>query len=193
MENSSIRTQIIQLLKSTEREGMDNLIEFMDQNGFFTAPASSKFHCCYPGGLAQHSMNVYNVLKNNVDMYHVDVGSDSVIICSLLHDICKIKDYKMVKKNRKIDGKWNEVMEQERQYDFFPAGHGSKSVIMIQKFIALDSNEILAIYWHMGPFTEGAADYSTETSKHYNEANKKHPFIPMLFISDMTATQIHER
>ena len=95
--------EIINLLKSTNREGMDNLISFMQKSDFFKAPASTRFHGCYEGGLAEHSMKVYEILKQKVQtsIVPINIPEDSIIIIAILHDICKANYYKVDYRNAK--------------------------------------------------------------------------------------------
>ena len=81
-----MKEEIIKLLKSTNREGIDKVIEFMEKSDFFTAPASTRFHGAYEGGLAAHSFKVYEILKykieNNIE--DIQVPEESIIISALL-------------------------------------------------------------------------------------------------------------
>ena len=86
-----MKEEIIQLLKSTNREGIDKVIEYMENSDYFTAPASTRFHGAYEGGLAEHSYKVYEILKHKVEncVKEIKIPEESIIIVSLLHDICK--------------------------------------------------------------------------------------------------------
>ena len=84
------------------RRGADKLLEWLESTDFFTAPASTRFHAAYEGGLLEHSLNVYNVLIDK----HYDPEKDnleSFTIASLLHDICKAGFYTTEYRNRKND------------------------------------------------------------------------------------------
>ena len=107
-----MKEEIIKLLKSTNREGIDKVIEFMEKSDFFTAPASTRFHGAYEGGLAAHSFKVYEILKykieNNIE--DIQVPEESIIISALLHDICKANYYKTDYRNAKNSfGEWEKV------------------------------------------------------------------------------------
>lgn len=133
------------------REGSDKLFEWLSESDFFTAPASTRFHGSHDGGLLEHSLNVYNALKKRVAEDELcDANDESVAIVSLLHDACKINFYKKSTRNVKVDGVWvaKEVFEID---ELFPCGdHADKSVILIQNFIRLKPEEMLAIRAHMG-------------------------------------------
>jgi hypothetical protein len=156
MEN--LKQQFIDKLLSTGREGMENVIKHLDRLGFFTAPASTKFHLNVKGGLMQHSWNVCNtalMLREQMVMVKPELAEklpeDSVVIASLLHDVCKSNIYKETLLNRKNDqGYWEKVPGYEVDYSGLPLGHGEKSVIMLLTLgIKLTKDEMLAIRWHM--------------------------------------------
>src|SRR3712207_1964507 len=81
------KEEIINLLKSTERPGMDKIIKYLEETDFFIAPASTKYHGNFDGGLAEHSLNVYNLFKKKNEQFDLGLSSDTLIITSILHDI----------------------------------------------------------------------------------------------------------
>lgn len=181
-----MKEQFIELLKTTGRENIDLLIEWLEkETDFFTAPASSKYHLSYEGGLLEHSLNVYDELMKECNVSNKDILT-SIIIVSLLHDICKANYYKVSYRNVKNkEGKW----VQEPYYsveDAEPLGHGEKSVILIQKFIKLTDEEIMAIRWHMGGFE--AKDNYTYLNKAFNQSE----LALKLHIADLKATYLIE-
>lgn len=163
-EINSNKDFIISQLQSTERPGMERLIAWIESTDFFTAPASTKYHLHCRGGLAKHSINVYERLKAKVDSGLVELKSDTIIITALLHDLCKANFYTLQKRNRKIDGVWKEIDEWGID-DKFPVGHGEKSCYLIQSCIRLTPEEYAMIRHHMGretnqnndPFSQCAA------------------------------------
>jgi len=176
--------EIINLLKSTNREGMDNLISFMQKSDFFKAPASTRFHGCYEGGLAEHSMKVYEILKQKVQtsIVPINIPEDSIIIIAILHDICKANYYKVDYRNAKNSlGVWEKVPYYAVE-DTIPYGHGEKSVMMISEYIKLTNEEKYSIRWHMG-YTEPKELYST-----IGEAYKKYPLALLTHEADLEAT-----
>lgn len=183
--------RITSKLIETNRPEIDALITFLEQTDFFTAPASSSFHLAHEGGLAEHSWNVYESLVAHKATWCPGVPDDSITICGLLHDLAKIGDYKRGFKNVKQDGEWHKLEAWEKHFDYMPVGHGAKSVILIHKFIALTNSEILALYWHMGPWSEGLVG-NWEMSKKYNEAQKISPLVAALHMADMEASKFKE-
>ncbi len=145
-----VRNQIITLLSNTERKGMDKLINYLTYSDFFVAPASTKYHGNYDGGLAEHSLNVWQLFKEKNERLKLGLCDETVIVTAILHDFCKINFYNKQACWRKNDSNRWESYEGYKVQDDFPVGHGEKSVIMIQNFIRLTKLEILFIRWHMG-------------------------------------------
>ena len=175
-----MKEEFIRLLKEVNREGMDKLIEFLVHSDFFKAPASTRFHGSYEGGLLEHSMKVYEILKTKKE------DSDSVRIIALLHDICKVNFYKIDYRNAKNEqGVWEKVPYYTIE-DTIPYGHGEKSVMMISEFIKLTPEERYAIRWHMG-FTEPKELYTT-----IGQAYKKYPIALLVHEADLEATYFYD-
>ena len=180
--------EIIELLKSTKREGIEELIAFLQKTDFFKAPASTRFHGCFEGGLAQHSMKVYEILKHKVQtsVLPIKVQDESIILIGLLHDICKVNFYKVDYRNAKNAlGVWEKVPYYTVD-DTIPYGHGEKSVMMISEYIKLTSEEKYAIRWHMG-YTEPKELYGT-----IGEAYKKYPLALLTHEADLEATYFYD-
>lgn len=174
----------IELLRSTKREGIEDVINFLEKSDFFKAPASTRFHGDYEGGLAEHSMSVYNILKEKVknSVIPIDTPEESLIIMALLHDICKANFYKVDYRNAKNElGVWEKVPYYTVE-DTIPYGHGEKSVMMLTEYIKLTNEEKYAIRWHMG-FSEPKENYST-----LGLAFKKYPIALLLNEADLEST-----
>lgn len=179
-----MKEKFIELLRSTNREGIENLISFLEKTDFFKAPASTRFHGSYEGGLVEHSLKVYEILdhkaKNNV--LNLEIPDDTVKIVSLLHDICKLNFYKVDYRNAKNSlGEWEKVPYYTVD-DTIPYGHGEKSVMMISEYIKLTPEEKYSIRWHMG-YTEPKELYNT-----IGAAYKKYPLALMMHEADLEAT-----
>ena len=179
-----MKEEFINLLKSTNREGMEKVIDFLEKSDFFTAPASTRFHGSYEKGLLEHSMKVYEILKDKLNKNDMHINDDTVKIVALLHDICKTNYYKVDYRNAKNEmGEWVKVPYYTVE-DTIPYGHGEKSVMMLTEFIKLTNEEKYAIRWHMG-FTEPKENY-----QYIGIAYKKYPLALMLFEADLEATYI---
>lgn len=197
---NEIHTRFRKLLLSTNRKGMENVIDRLEELGFFKAPASTKFHLNYEGGLLEHSMNVYDIaLELRVLMLKKKDGLDdalskeSVIIAALLHDVCKADVYKpAVKRQKNEHGVWCYVPGYDVDYSNFPLGHGEKSVIwLLQNGLKLTTDEIIAIRWHMTawdlPFQ------SPEMKGNLNTAKERCPLLSLLQAADGLAAHLLER
>lgn len=183
-----MKEKFIELLKSTNRPGIEDLISFLEKTDFFTAPASTRFHGSFEGGLVEHSLKVYEVLdykaKNNV--LKLEIPDDTIKIVSLLHDICKLNFYKVDYRNAKNAlGEWEKVPYYTID-DTIPYGHGEKSVMMISEYIKLTPEEKYSIRWHMG-YTEPKELYNTIGS-----AYKKYPLALMMHEADLEATYFYD-
>ncbi len=179
-----MKDKFIELLKSINREGMEDLIEFIEKTDFFKAPASTRFHGGYEGGLLEHSMKVYEILNYKVKNCFIDmqVSEDTIKIISLLHDICKANYYKVDYRNAKNSlGEWEKVPYYTID-DTIPYGHGEKSVMMLTEYIKLTPEEKYCIRWHMG-FTEPKELYQT-----IGLAYKKYPLALLLHEADLEAS-----
>ncbi len=195
----TVRDEIVALLKSTGRDGIDDVIEWLDGAGFFVAPASASKHLCVEGGLARHSLNtcraallLWEHLQEIEPTLHNEVKRDSVIIASLLHDVCKTDIYQKGIKRRKVLGVWEEAEGYKVTYKNFPMGHGEKSVILLLcAGLEMYDEEMLAIRWHMGSW--GINMNSLEDVKSYDVANKKHPLVGIVQCADNIAANIMER
>lgn len=178
-----MKKEYLELLRGTNREGIEKLIEFLEKTDFFTAPASTKYHNNFEGGLLQHSLNVYKALEKLAgDKY----PEETIRIIALLHDVCKVNFYKVDYRNKKDEtGQWIK----EPYYttdDMMPLGHGEKSVMIISEFIKLTKEELYSIRWHMGGY---------EPKENYGYISKtfeKYPLAVYTHMADLMATYIME-
>ena len=171
------------------REGADRLLEWLQTTDFFTAPASTRYHCACPSGLVQHSVNVYEVMMEK----HFDPETDSAesfALCALLHDVCKAQFYKISTRNVKNEktGQWEKVPYYTIE-DAFPYGHGEKSVFLIERFVRLKPAEATAIRWHMAGFDDAARGGNFSISVAYD----KYPIAVKLHLADLEATYLREK
>lgn len=140
------------------RDGSDKLLAYLCSDGcdFFTAPASTRYHGAYEGGLLEHSLNVYDCLRDIMERprikkkYGIEYSDESMAIAALLHDVCKTNFYKVGYRNVKNpEGKWESVPYYTIE-DNLPYGHGEKSVYIISGYMKLTRDEAFAIRYHMG-------------------------------------------
>ena len=194
-----VKEEILEILKSTKRPGMDKLCEKLDKIGFFTAPCSGYYHLAEEGGLAEHSLNVYKIMDADAAM---KFGTDeyvsiinSIKVCALLHDVGKCGDYgkpnyvpNMIKDGRptKADPvqkyKQSESKPYETNKDLSPIDHEIRSVKIVSKYIDLTEDEELAILWHNGLY--GNFKYQIQ--------NHETPLYLLLHSADMWASRVTE-
>lgn len=180
----------LRLLRSVDRKGIENLIDYLEtKTDFFTAPASTRYHNNCLGGLLAHTLNVYENFKAQLQLREIDLPEESIILTSLLHDICKCNYYVLEQRNRKVNGKWE-------QYDVWsntkavspPLPHSYRSIRMIGTFLRLTPSEELCIYYHMGPY--GGEDY--EYRNLLQKVNTDYPETLLFYIADLSATYLDE-
>jgi len=176
------------------RPGADELLDWLLASDFFTAPASAKYHSSIPGGLCQHSLNVYDCLRAYLDRERVkalyglsgpDYSDESVAIVALLHDLCKIGCYRPGFRNVKDErGMWQKVATFNFD-DPLPYGHGEKSVWLVMKYMPLTDMEAFAIRYHMGFSGE-------EDNRSVGQALARFPLAFALSVADSEATYFLE-
>lgn len=182
-----MKQQFISLLKTVNREGIEKLLDFIEKTDFYTAPASTRFHGSYEGGLLEHSLKVYEILLHKVknSVKQIEVSEDTIKIVALLHDICKVNYYKVDYRNAKNElGVWEKVPYYTIE-DTIPYGHGEKSVMIITEYMKLTSEEKYAIRWHMG---------YTEPKELYNAIGAtytKYPIALLTHEADLEATYFY--
>ena len=176
-------------LRATGRDGVEQLIKWLETTDFFTAPASTQFHESYKGGLVQHSLRVSDSMRIVYDTYARStknmINEGSLQLIALLHDLCKTNYYVESTRNVKNDatGKWEKVPFYKVE-DQFPMGHGEKSVWLIERYIRLTPAEALAIRWHMGAYD--SAFKGGEFA--FNAARQYTPLVDLLHAADNFTT-----
>ena len=171
-----------------KREGADKLYDYLTSTGdFLTAPASTRFHLSYEGGLLEHSLNVYDCLVDYLNRdrvkqaYGMEYSPETIAIVALLHDVCKVGCYKKGSRNVKnANGVWESVPTYEFE-DKLPYGHGEKSVYIISGYMKLTREEAFAIRYHMG-FS------GTDDVRNVSTAFEMFPLAYALSVADSEAT-----
>ena len=157
-----------------------NVRDYLINNGFFTAPASTKYHGAYEGGLFDHSITVAIILvelsaANQLSWHRVE----SPLIIGLFHDMCKIDQYK----NTDVDLNNGKLIYEYNNETYFK-GHGNKSIILLSSLLQLTEEEVFCIRYHMGAFTD------KEEWNDYNRAIRKYNNVLWTHHADMIAAQI---
>lgn len=172
------------------RDGIEELLGWVEESDFFYAPASTRFHGNYKYGLLEHSLNVYKALNKLVKQHEeVEVSDETHAISALFHDICKANLYVVGSRNVKDEqtGQWHKEAIYKHD-DQFPVGHGEKSVIILLRHMALTDDEIYAIRFHMGGFDSAVKGGDGSISKAYELC----PLAVLLHLADMTASYLME-
>ena len=187
------------LLMRTGRNGVDRLVEYLNENAFFTAPCSTAYHLPEEGGLAKHSLNVYYVA---MELYRALYGKepdcetqDSIAICSLLHDVGKIGQFgkmnyvpnmlkgRATKANPNPEPKQSEAKPWKSNPDLLYVDHEVRALPIIAKYIDLKEQEQQAILWHNGLY--GPFKYQIQG----NET----PLYMLIHFADMWASRVLEK
>ncbi len=183
------KARFLDICRSTiHRDGLEDLLTWLQKADFFTAPASTHYHGAYAGGLCQHSLDVYEYAKKLTFLSPVPISDESLAIATLFHDVCKCGLYRMDKRNQKINGEWQEVPVYTVAEKFHFGGHGSKSVYQVQYFMKLEPVEAVAINCHMG-FSDGSAT----TIRDVGNAYQSNSLAWITHIADEAATYLLDR
>lgn len=196
--------------ENIKRDGADALLDWLKKSDFFKAPASTKYHGAYEGGLLEHSLNVFDCLLGELASMDMTgrYSGETVAIVSLLHDVCKIGLYTSEPKNQKTydptkvnaaarweikhdslgDYVWETVMGYKVD-DQLPYGHGEKSVYILSGFMRLTREEAMAIRWHMG-FSDNDFRGGGQS---VGKAFEMYPLAVLTHLADMKATYLLER
>lgn len=189
MENIKNRTE--ELLLSTDRQGIADLLVEMDEMGFYTAPCSTQYHLAYPGGLAEHSLNVYELMDKLSGILYPEVDKSSVIICALLHDLGKAGQFgkpNYVINMLKGRGKNAEPYQSPtKPYignpELLYIDHEVRSIQIAGRHIDLTEDENWAILMHNGMY--GNFKYQIQ--------GKETPLYLLLHMADMWASRVTEK
>lgn len=190
-----MKDRIIRILTDTGRSGMDQLIDYMDEGGYFEAPCSGAHHLAKPEGLAEHSLNVYETMISMDVGLGAELNYHSIAICALLHDLGKMGQYgkpgyipnmlqgRVTKSNPNPEPYQSEKKPYISNPDLLYIDHEVRSVAIASRFIALTEEEQQAILWHNGLY--GPFKYEIQ--------GKETPLYMLLHFADMWASRVIER
>nr|DAL90326.1 MAG TPA: putative HD superfamily hydrolase [Caudoviricetes sp.] len=164
----------------------DDMMEYLMAYGFFTAPASTKYHGNYEGGLLEHSYMVTKFLLTlTQDNHLIWRKARSPFIVGMFHDLCKIDQYRHPASDLVVDGM---LLPDPSKWEYNPdtllKGHGDKSVMLLSQFYTLTDEEIMCIRYHMGAFTD-----KSEWND-YTRAVRNYPNVLWTHQADMLASQV---
>jgi len=181
------RVDFLEILRNTTKiSKISPIMDFLDDSDFWEAPASTRYHEAYEGGLVEHSLKVYELLTTLNYNHFMGFSDESIAKTALFHDLCKVNFYRKTRKNKKMeDGRWINVSAYEVN-DELPLGHGEKSLfLLVQHGVELTEEEALAIRWHMGAWDQSTRDFGA--SQALTGAMNKHKLVTALHIADMMA------
>ena len=180
------KERFLAICETVQRNGIDELLEWLEHGDFYSCPASTRYHSAEPGGLLRHSLNVYDELQRLLRAYpEVECSAESAVIVALFHDLCKVNFYATEKRNRKnADGEWESYDYYTVREKFCFGGHGSKSLYLIQHFMALKPEEAVAINCHMG---------MQNGEQSIGNAYEQFPLVWLLHVADEAATYLIEK
>lgn len=191
-----MKERIIALLRKTGRDGIDDLIEYMEEYGFFNTPCSTSHHLAKAGGLAEHSLNVYECMSGLADAFGETNDNDSsIIICSLLHDLGKMGQYdkpyyvpNMLKgRATKANPNPEPYQSDKKPYitnsELLYVDHEVRSIAIASRYIELTEEEQQAILWHNGLY--GSFKYQIQ--------GRETSLYMLLHFADMWASRILEK
>lgn len=190
-EELSNKAFVVNRLKEIQREGMEDLILYMDEIGFFHAPCSGGNHLCCEFGLVQHTRNVMIAAEN---IGYALLGAkyqdfrESILLCAALHDLGKCGDHgkALYVPNILKSGKQSEAKPYERNKELANIPHAFRSVIIANRFIDFTEEEEFAIMYHDGL-------YDRETGGMAIVPGHETPLLLILHWADMWASHVTER
>lgn len=182
------KEMILELLGSINCNGMDELIGYLKESSYFVDPASAYYHNNFPGGLADHSLKVYTIFNELCKMHNVDFPRESIIISALLHDACKIGNYRIDSKNVKTDCGWQKTFCYGFNEETMIMNHGNLSVYRVMKYMDLTNNEAMCISHHMGVYSQDKSVWNE-----FNKASKLCPAVLLLHQADMQSAVLYEK
>ena len=169
------RNEIINLLRSTNRNNIENVIKYLDESGFYYRASSPNGHHNYPGGLAEHSLGTYREAAKNAS----GLPEESVIIAALLHDICKSDRFWFKGREIRMHSTKNEIDDK----------HSVRSIAIIKNCeVNLSNSEYLAIRWHMKGVNYQPRDPKKKAS---HDKAIKDPLWNVVFYADKKDAKMH--
>lgn len=201
MDLEANKNRFIEILSSINRKGVNEMIEYLKDSDFFIAPASTKYHCNFLGGLCKHSLNVYDNIVALNNLYNLNINADSLVLVSLLHDVSKVNFYEEYFQNKKLYSPQGSKYDEGGRYDWVSVKsykikepelrmvsgeHGFNSYMIIKNYINLSDEEITAIVNHHLGMDNGYC------FKDLNEVCDRYPIVTLLHLADMCSVYFTE-
>jgi hypothetical protein len=180
--------------KNVKREGAAKMLEYLASTDFFDAPASTRFHGNFAGGLVEHCVKVFHRFYKLAEMefgkkwVEDSANLETLTVIALLHDVCKTNCYKTEMRNVKVGNEW--VKQPYYSYDDpLPYGHGEKSVYMICGYLKLSREEAMSINWHMGQFDSRCQSFPNPLQAAFTQ----YPIALLFHMADMMTSYLDEK
>lgn len=188
-EPVTLREEFDSILKGTKREGIEDLLDYMEDEGFYEAPCSGSYHLAKPGGLLEHSLNVLHIAeKISVGLYGAkNLNQEiktSIQICALLHDLGKMGQFGKANYTPNIlkSGEQSTAKPYESNKELLYIDHEIRSIAIASMFIDLTEDEQFAILYHNGMY--GNLKYAL--------SGKETPLYMIIHWADMWASRVIE-
>lgn len=184
------------------------LISKLEQSDFFVAPASTKYHNSFAGGLVDHSLNVYYNMMSMAKSKHLIkteedgcIDEKSIAVVALLHDFSKMNYYRKEFRNKKIYSEQGLKQDNGGRFDwvaieeysvipaderFVYASHEITSEYMIRQFVPLTYEESIAVLHHHGGTSEDSI------KDNISAIFSKYPLATLLHLADMMSSYVDE-
>lgn len=172
-------------LIKTKRDNIKELIECMEDGGFYESPCSGAHHLAEPGGLLEHSLNVLTLARDLARAWESTIPEESIIISALLHDLGKMGDHGKPNyaENYLKDGSRSSAKPYITNTDLVYIPHEVRSVLIAERYIYLSEEEERAILWHNGLYGQFRNDITGKETELYM----------IIHFADMWASRITEK
>lgn len=172
-------------LIKTKRDNIKELIECMEDGGFYESPCSGAHHLAEPGGLLEHSLNVLTLARDLAKSWESTIPDESITISALLHDLGKMGDHGKPNyaENYLKDGSRSSAKPYITNTDLVYIPHEVRSVMIAERYIRLSEEEERAILWHNGLYGQFRNDITGKETELYM----------IIHFADMWASRITEK
>ena len=184
-----------ELAKENEVEISSDFKDWLIKEGFFRAPASTKYHGVYEGGLYDHCRCVFDRLANLTGNNHLRwFRKQSPFIIGMFHDLCKIDQYNPVIETEYVNNHEGRLVPSEKivKYEYntntILKGHGVKSIMLLSQFMRITEEEMLCIRFHMG--AHGNETEQKDEWASFDKAIRKYPNVFFSHAADMLASKV---
>lgn len=165
------------------------LVQWLEEKDFFIAPASTKYHGNYPGGLAEHSWEVYKCLDELTEKMELHWESlNSPLFIAIVHDLCKCDLYiPIIEEDDDYKDYRLKLVGYSHNDSCIYSHHAEKSIAMICScpYEQLNEEEVACIRWHMGAYEKDTNEW-----KYYNNAIAKYPNVFWTHVADVMASHL---